>query len=166
MEIIRKTKSNFHSLEEILLFIQVFFCITIVPFLLKLLTIPGLMKILTPKRMKIYKTLNLEESKDKIIRFTGYILNRNFWIYKNTCLNRSLVLYHFLRKSGINAHICFGVKYNEELSDREVKKKIEGHAWLIYKGEIFLEKNVDETETYKMIYCFPERKEQVRQKEF
>lgn len=99
--------------------------------------------------------------KDKIVKFTDYILRHNLWTDKNTCLRRSLVLYHFLRKSGINVFVCFGVRYNERLSDREAKKKLEGHAWLLYHGDIFLERNAEVTETYTMTYCFPDKMEQI-----
>ena len=158
MEIARKIRSNFNSLEEILLFIQVFLLVTILPFLVKFLSVQRLMKVLTPRDVDAYKNLNIEKSKDKVIKFTDYILSRNFWIYKSTCLKRSLVLYQLLRKSGIDVHVCFGVRYNDKLSGRETGKKLEGHAWLLHKGEIFLEKNVEETKTYKVTYCFPEIK--------
>ncbi len=158
MEIARKIRSNFNSLEEILLFIQVFLLLTILPFLVKFLSVQRLMKVLTPRDVNAYKNRNIEKSKDKIVMFTDYILSRNFWIYKSTCLKRSLVLYQLLRKSGIDVHVCFGVRYNDKLPGRETRKKLEGHAWLLHNGEIFLEKNAEETKTYKMTYCFPEIK--------
>jgi hypothetical protein len=162
MEMVRKIRSNFNSLEEILLFIQVFLLVTILPFLIKLLTVQRLMKVLTPRDIDAYKNLNIEKSRDNIVKFTDYILSRNFWIYKSTCLKRSLVLYQLLRKSGIDVHVCFGVRYNDKLPAGEAGKKLEGHAWLLHKGEIFLEKNVEETKTYKMTYCFPETKSNLR----
>lgn len=92
----------------------------------------------------------------RIVKFTDYILSRNLWIYRGTCLKRSLVLYHFLRKSGINVHLCFGVRHNGRLPDREAEKKLEGHAWLLYRGEIFLERNAAMTRTYAVTYCYPD----------
>ncbi len=121
------------------------------------------MKVITPRDLKVYKNLDLEKSKDKVVKFTDYILSRNLWIYKTKCLKRSLVLYHFLRKLGINVHICFGVRYNEKLPNGEAKKKLEGHAWLLYKGDIFLEKNIEMAKNYKVTYCFPEGREQTAQ---
>jgi hypothetical protein len=165
MEMVRKIRSNFNSFEEIILFVQVFLLVTIMPFLIKALTIQRLMKVLTPGDLNSYENLNLEKSKDKIVKYTDYILNRNFWIYKSTCLKRSLVLYRLLRKSGIDVHVCFGVRYKDNLHGRETGKKLEGHAWLLYDGEIFLEKKVEETKTYKVTYCFPEIKEQVKKRE-
>ena len=111
--------------------------------------------------LKVYKNLDLEGAKNKVVKFTDYILSRNVWIYRSTCLKRTLVLYHFLRKLGVNVHICFGIRYKENLSDREAKKKPEGHAWLLYKGDIFLERNVEVTKTYKLTYRFPEGNKQV-----
>jgi len=166
MEIARKIRSNFNSTDEILLFVKVFLLVTILPLLIKLLSVRRLMKVLTPGDLSLYKNLNIEKSKDKIVMFTDYILGRNFWIYKTTCLKRSLVLYQLLRKSGIDVHVCFGVRYNDKLPGKETEKKLEGHAWLLHKGEIFLEKNIEETKTYKMTYCFPERKDQIEKREF
>jgi hypothetical protein len=158
---LRKIRANFSSFEEIWLFIQIFLLVTVLPLMLKLLSFPRIMKVLTPRDLKVYRNLDLEKSKGKVVKFTDYILGRNSWMNKNTCLKRSLVLYHFLRKLGINVHICFGVRYKEKLADRESQKKLEGHAWLLYNGDIFLERNVEMAKTYKVTYCFPEEKEQI-----
>ncbi len=161
MEFVRKLRSNFSSCEEVELFIQIFLLITILPLLINLLSIPKLMNVLTPGDLKVYKNIDSKKAKEYVIKFTDYILSRNYWIYKSTCLKRSLVLYHFLRKLGINVHIFFGVKYNNELMEREAKKKLDGHAWLVYNGDIFLERNIEMTKTYKVTYCFPEIREQI-----
>jgi len=92
-----------------------------------------------------------------IVKFTDYIFSRNFWIYRSTCLRRSLVLYHFLRKAGIDVQICFGVRYEEKSPNRDATKTFEGHAWLLYKGEIFLERNDDIVKAYTVTYRFPEQ---------
>lgn len=161
---VRKLRANFSSLKEVELFIRIFFLITILPFLIRFLSISKLMEFLTPRDLKVYKNEHSEKTKDKVVKFTDYILRLNIWIYKTTCLKRSLILYHFLRKAGINVHICFGVRFNDEkLPDREAQKKLEGHAWLLYNGDIFLEGNTEMTKTYKVTYCFPERKEQIVQ---
>ena len=158
--ILRKFRANFSSFKEIWLFIRIFFLVTVLPAMLRLLSFPMLMKVLTPRDLRAYKSSDPERSKDKIVKFTDYILSHNFWIYKSTCLKRSLILYHFLRKLGINLHVCFGVKYNGKLPDRKTQKKLEGHAWLFYNGNIFLEKNAEVTKTYKLTYFFPDIMEQ------
>jgi Transglutaminase-like superfamily len=159
MEIVRRIRSNFSSFEDIQLFVQVFLFVTILPFLLKLLSIHRLMKVLTPRDLGVYRSPDLERAKEKVIKFTDYILGRNLWVYKSTCLKRSLVLYHFLRRLGINVHICFGVR----LPDGGSKKQLEGHAWLLHDRDIFLERNIEVAKTYKMTYCFPEGREKIAQ---
>ena len=97
---------------------------------------------LTPRDLKVYQRLKLENLKNKTVKFTDYILSRNSLTSENTCLKRTLVLYHFLRKMGMDVQVCFGVKYNT-LSDSKTQKRLEGHAWLLYHGDIFLERNVE-----------------------
>ena len=153
--ILRKIRANFSSFEEVWLFIQIFLLVAVLPLMLKLLSIPRLMKVLTPSKFKVYKNQESAKSKDKIVKFVDYILGRNLWIYKSTCLKRSLVLYHFLKRSGIRVHVCFGVRYKEELRTVDAKR-LGGHAWLLYNGNVFLEKNTEIAKTYKMTYCFPD----------
>ena len=49
-------------------------------------------------------------------------------LYKATCLRRSLLVWWFLRREGIPAHIRFGV--------RMLNGNLEAHAWLEYNGSI------------------------------
>ena len=138
-------------------FCKILLVVTLLPILFRFLSIPGLTKKFTPKSIKYKKNINLQKTTDKIVKFIDFILNRNFWRYReNTCLKRSLVLYYYLRRLGIEVRICFGVKYNDDLSNMEDGNKLIGHAWLIYNGAIFLEKDAAETMTYKMTYSFPE----------
>ncbi|MBI5664180.1 MAG: lasso peptide biosynthesis B2 protein [Nitrospirae bacterium] len=165
MRTIKKIRSNVNSLEDVGLFLQIFFLITILPLLVKFMTVPQLMKTLTPKNLKDNSKCDLNEMRDKIEKYTLYILSKDFWMYKNICLKRSLVIYHFLRKYGMYVTICFGVRYiNERPGNAEIKK-MEGHAWLVYNGDIFLEKNVEETKTYRMTYCYPKNEDEANEKE-
>jgi len=162
----KKIRSNFNSLEEVLLFVRILLLATILPLLIKRLTIPRLLKLLTPQNSKSGRISGPDEIIDKIEKYTLYILSRDFWVYRNICLKRSLVLYHFLRKYGVHVTVCFGVRYNNERFHGAEGKKMEGHAWLLYKGDIFLEKNVEETKKYKMTYCYPEIISDVKEKGF
>ena len=153
---LKKFRANFRSFEEFLLFIQIFSMIILLPVMLRLFSIPRLMSMLTPRDLKVYQNLELENLRDKTVKFTDDILSRNSLASENTCLKRTLVLYHFLRKMGMDVHVCFGVKY-DTLSDSEAQKKLEGHAWLLYHGDIFLERNTEVTKTYKQTYCFPDK---------
>ena len=156
MEIVRKFRANFNSSEEVLLFFRICLFITVLPLLIRFLTLPQLMKVLSRHSLHLPGNRDKEAYKEKIVRFTDYILTRNFWIYQNTCLKRSLVLYHFLQRVVADIHICFGVRLKEDSSIQDRAKGLEGHAWLIHHGEIFLEGHPDITSTYAVTYCFPE----------
>ncbi len=83
MDTIKKIRANFHSLDEILMFMHLFFLVTILPLLIKLLTIPQLLKILTPGRTKLKGDRNLRELSEIIIKYTDYVLSLDFWIYRD-----------------------------------------------------------------------------------
>jgi hypothetical protein len=152
---VRKIRKNFSSLQDVVLFMQMFSLVTVLPAMLKLLSIPRLMKLLTPRDMTTAKNFDADAVRDRIVKYADYILSRSFWIFKSTCLKRSLLLYHFLRRSGINVQICFGVRYKEDSPRKGSSKELEGHAWLLYKGEIFLERNAAMVREYTVTYCFP-----------
>jgi hypothetical protein len=159
MAIIRKIRTNFNSVEDVWLFISILLLVTVLPFPIKFLSLPTLLRILTPLEPKAHRGRNLETIKNKMVKFTDYIFGSNLCIYQPTCLKRSLVLYHFLRKAGFSVHICFGVRF----PNKEEKNRLEGHAWLVYNGEVFLEKSIEMTKTYKVTYCFPELEKQTTQ---
>ena len=162
MEFIKKIRENFNSYEEIWLFMQIFLLVTVLPLLLKFSSFPRIMKLITPGDLKVCETLKPEKLIERIVLFTDYVLRHNFSVFKGSCLKRSLVLYYLLRKHGIDIQICLGVKYDGELSDSEAEeKKLDGHAWLLYNGDIFMERNPEVTKTYKTTYCFPEGKNKV-----
>ena len=152
---INKFKKNFSSLGDLWLFMRIFGLITLLPALVKYLSIPTLLKTLTPGGNKSGKNLDVDFLIEKIVKYTDYILRFNWLAYKNTCLKRSLVLYHFLRKYGIEVQICLGVKKGESMDEVDSEKILQGHAWLTYDGNIFLEKNSLTAHTFKTTFCFP-----------
>jgi hypothetical protein len=152
---IRKAKENFKSFEEIRLFVSIFLFLSIIPFLIKVLSIPRLMTLITPKETKTYKKLNTEGLMERVVKYTDFILGLNFLIYKPKCLKRSIILYHYLRQAGISVYICFGVRLNDRNTDMLSTERLEGHAWLLHDGQIFLEKDIEMTKTYKMTFRFP-----------
>jgi hypothetical protein len=152
---IEKFKKNFRSIGDLWLFMRIFGLITLLPVMVKFLSIPTLMNILTPGSNKSGQNLDVDFLIEKIVKYTDYILGFNWLVYKQTCLTRSLVLYHFLRKYGIEVHICLGVKKGESLGEVDSEKILQGHAWLTYDGNIFLEKNSLGTHTFKTTFCFP-----------
>jgi hypothetical protein len=153
---LKRLRINFSSFGEIWLFIQIFCLIVILPLMLRFFSLPTLPKVLTPKKKRTYKKLYLGKSKDTIVKFTDYILSRDFWINRNTCLKRSLVLYYFLRRIGVNVRVCLGVRYYNSIKTGDVFRKLEGHAWLLYKGKPYLENQIANINTFKTTYCFPD----------
>lgn len=147
-----KFRNNFSSLDEVWLFTRIFLLATVLPVMLKFIPLPRLMNMLTIRDSRVFKGLSPAGSKDKIVKFTEYILSCNFWIYQNTCLKRSLILYRFLNQIGMKVQICFGVKYSNGRDGN-----LEGHAWLVFKEKIFLEKDMEMAKGYKTTYCYPER---------
>ena len=154
---VRKIRENFSSVRDVLLFMRILNLIAVLPAMLRFLSIPRLMKVLTPLGTTNFGKPFDDKDRDRIVKYTDYIQGRNFLMFKSTCLRRSLVLYHFLRRAGVNVQICFGVRYKGELQKEEFSRELEGHAWLLYKGEIFLERNAGIVNEYAVTCRFPER---------
>lgn len=154
MTILRKLRDNFNSSQDVLSFIQVSLLITVLPMLVKMVALPRLMKFLS-RSSRGAGIGNKEVYKNKIVKFTDYLLGRNFWIYRNTCLKRSLVLYHFLHPVVPELGICFGVRVKEDaMCDKQ--KRLDGHCWLVRNGEVYLEEKPDLPSSYLVTYRFPE----------
>lgn len=155
MNRMRKMINKLNCSKDIFLFIRIFLLITLIPVLVRIFTLPKLLQVLTPRNSNSYQNRQLHKYKQKIIKFTDFILNWNTWIWRPTCLKRSLVLYFFLRELGLDIQICFGVRYNQIAHSKGPQKQLAGHAWLQYNGNYFLEKNNQITDTYKLTYTFP-----------
>lgn len=153
--IVQKFRANFTSFREMWLFIQIFFLVTLSPVALRLFPIPRLMRICTPRNSKVYDGRNREKLRVRAVKFTDYILDWNALRGRNTCLKRALVLYYFLRKWGMDVQVCFGVRYTAH-------QRLDGHAWLLYQDDFFLERNAEMTKAYKQTYCFPGTIEQIK----
>ncbi|MFZ3103534.1 MAG: lasso peptide biosynthesis B2 protein [Smithella sp.] len=60
----------------------------------------------------------------------------NFWMIRflrnpGPCLRRSLLLYHWCRKNGVDSKVVVGVDKNGD--------ELKGHAWLYVNGHIYRE---------------------------
>ena len=163
MIIVNKIRKNLRSLGDLWLYISIIIGTIVLPLMFKFLPLPRMMQLITPVSTKRYNVLCDGSTKEKIIKFTDYILNRNILIWRNTCLRRSLLLYHFLNKIGLKVRICFGVKYNNTVISKNHKGSLEGHAWLLLNGEIFLERNIEIVKKYNVTYCFPSFRQQASQ---
>lgn len=62
------------------------------------------------------------EQQEMIMRRVDGLLGRLPRPWRRTCLTRTAVLYHLLRRSGIPVELCIGV--------RASNGKVEAHAWM------------------------------------
>ena len=152
---IKKMRQNFNSWRDVLLFYRVLGLITFMPILVKWNTLPRLMNQLTPLNIRTPNHSTADLTIAKIIKYTDFILGWEVGVWKRTCLKRSLVLYHFLRHVGMPVHICFGVRVPQTAGKQEALSRLEGHAWLMHEGGLFLENDPDMTRTYMETYRFP-----------
>ncbi len=65
---------------------------------------------------------------------------------KRPCLFRSLVLFPYYRRKGIDIHIAYGI--------RKDRGHLDGHSWLIFEESPFLEK-ADPNESFAVLYVYP-----------
>lgn len=154
MKLVKKIKNNFHSFKDIWLFICIFFWATVLPFIVKFLPFHRTMQMITPLKISRYRK-NKKSTQEKIVLYTDYILSLNVWIWRKTCLKRSLLLYRFLNKIGMDIQVCFGVKFDKSMTSKNKNENVGGHAWLLLNGEIFLERNIEMVREFRMTYCFP-----------
>lgn len=153
--VLKKIRDNFRSFRDVQLFLHLHLFLLFISILLKIVSLKRLFVIMSYLSAKRNHSYYSNHKKDLTVHYTDMILRRGYWNKANRCLKRTLVLFHFLRKSGMDVHICFGVRYKEEKPAAEEKKKLEGHAWLLYRGEPFLENDREAIKTYTNTLRFP-----------
>jgi hypothetical protein len=122
------------------LFLRVGLWIAFISLLLRIVSLPGLMKILTPRKNRPAKW-----PRSKIVNFASFWLGRDRVFYQRNCLKRSLVLYRYLNLQSEPAQFIIGVRKE----DGELK----GHSWIMVNGAPIFD---DEDMNYKIIFRCPE----------
>ncbi|RMF95332.1 MAG: lasso peptide biosynthesis B2 protein [Candidatus Schekmanbacteria bacterium] len=130
-------------ITEFVIYSKIFLLATILPLLLKVLSLPSVMKILTPSKNRRHWR---QWKVDIIVKGTDKILGIGFFIYHPTCLKKSLILYHFLRKEGMDVAIHFGV--------RKRNGTLDGHSWLTKKGKRVYD-NLESVDDFFVTYSYP-----------
>jgi hypothetical protein len=69
--------------------------------------------------------------------------------WHRTCLKRSAVLYHLLRRAGRPVELWIGVNRDREAA-------LGAHAWLVRAGEPYLESHPEHALSHTVIARFPE----------
>lgn len=129
---------------------RIFILICLLPLLFRLMKIQSLLRLLTPRKTK--SPVNPGQ-REEIIKWTDAILGWDFFIFKTSCLRRSLVLYHFLKQTGLPLQINFGVRKLAQ-NPKPRWPLLDGHGWLSLRGQSYLERGEPQRE-FKPIYSFP-----------
>lgn len=113
------------------------------PLLLKSLSLPRLLKLLTPRKKKKIDDRVIE----RILKITDSILGIRFFVFTPSCLKKSLLLYHLLNRYGMKVKIHFAVKKDGG--------KLDGHSWLTKNG-IRVYDYLESVDDFRITYTYPE----------
>ena len=139
IELLRHSK-NLETLLKMSIFAA------LMPLLLKCYSLERVLGMITPN-IKGRQGVTSPASVESIVRLGVLLLKRNRLFLKNSCLNRSLLLYYFLRKDGIEVQIHFGVK--------KLQGYLTGHSWLTQNGNLLIDKK-RHVEDFTTIISYPE----------
>ena len=112
----------------------------LLPGLLRHLSLPALMRMLTPAPSR-HRSGAVEP--DRIVRLTDLVLGR-MPLVRTPCLIRSLILYRLLHVAGMPVRVHFGV--------RHAGGQLAGHGWLTYQGQPVYEPAGREAFTEMYVY--------------
>lgn len=113
--------------------------------MLKVLSLPRVMRLLTPRRRSAAPPAQAAVVQARLARVLDLLLATNIWIFTPTCWKRALVLYRYLALNGIETRVVFGVRKGD-------KGALDGHAWLEANGEPLLEAVAP---NYRLTFSFP-----------
>lgn len=133
-------------LENPLLFLRIASFIAALPFVLRMTPMSAILK----SCLKDAKCAPRKNEKEAVIDITDFFFSWRLPVFRGSCLKRSLVLFKFLRRIGINVDINFGVNKNRAMNNLK-----HGHAWLTLDGKLFFPKE-EFLEHYQFCYKFPE----------
>jgi len=130
------------TVQKIRLVSEIFFWNLFINIMLRFSNLNSLLNLSTPRTTKDYSQKDIP----RIIGYVDFVLNRSQFIFKKTCLMRSLVLYHFMRRHNCNVDMHIGVR-NEEA-------QIAGHSWLTLNGEVFADSE-EKINDFALIFNYP-----------
>lgn len=140
IEKLKKLWKFVETCDGLWLFIRIGFWLALVSILLRLIPLPSILKLLTPKKPSKKKW-----QKDKLVNFISLWLGQDRAFFRRSCLKRSLVLYRYLNLQKEPARFFIGIKKEDD--------KILGHAWIMLgEQKLFPDENIN----YKIIYTYPQ----------
>lgn len=126
-----KTKELLYQRQSLKILLEMFAFAAVMPILMKCFSLEHILSMLTPCEKE--QTENAPRASIKrLVSLSLLLLNRNRLFLRNSCLKRSLLLYYFLGKHGVNVQIHFGIK---KLDDR-----LAGHSWLTQDGNLIADR--------------------------
>ncbi len=138
-----KIRRNFSNIYQLIFFVYILFFALTISSLVKVVKIQTILSRLTPRKSSLWKGIVTPK---RLSKYVDSILALQTFGLKPNCLNRSVILYHFLHKLGVAVKINFGV--------RKADNNIEGHGWLTLRGKPYLEES-NPYKTFCLIYSYP-----------
>lgn len=126
-----KTTKMFKQSKNLKILLEMFAFLAATPLLMRFYSLDQFLSLITPSP-KRHCNSNSQSTSSRINQLGSFLLKRDCLFLKKTCLKRSLLLYYFLRKNGIEVQIHFGVK--------KCGSYLAGHSWLTLKGNLFMDK--------------------------
>lgn len=143
----RKFRANIRSFSDGWLFIRIFAWATALPLLVRVWSLPRLVHFLTPRHIS-KRPHHEDHYAEQVAKYTDFVLGRGIWVYQRNCLKRSMILYHFLCRQGIDVQLCLGVRKSQGKPDLDGRDVLLGHAWLVRQGRPYREHASIDTGTY------------------
>jgi hypothetical protein len=113
-----------------LCFLEIRLFSMVVPFIARLFPFGRILQVVEPRGRWVGPGLPTPE---EVVAFVDRILVYRLLMRRQLCLRRSLVLYRFLRKLGLNVGINFGIM------PPGGSRRMKAHAWLSLNGKPILE---------------------------
>jgi hypothetical protein len=113
----------------------------------RLYSLPRALEIVSSRDTKFNDEPSFETA-NRLAQSIDLLLSADVLFLRPICWKRAAVLRRYLSRNGISTQIIFGVR-------KELKKEVDGHAWLERDGEPFLEKIPPD---YVVTYTFPSTK--------
>ncbi|MHB0866086.1 MAG: lasso peptide biosynthesis B2 protein [Thermoleophilia bacterium] len=149
-----RTIKRLRNPRDLKLFLQILLMLTFLPGKIRRHSIPDLLGRLDPG---VAPTPRDQDRLMQTVGFTDSLLRYRIFQRYGKCLQRSLVLFRFLRRQGWPVEIHFGVRKTSEDEDESAASggpDITGHSWLVLDGERFLEEP-SQTHSYSTTYTYP-----------
>jgi hypothetical protein len=139
-----------HSPRDVLFLLRVFWFAASVPWLVRR-PLPEVERLVEPRYTG--RPHDEVECVDRVVTPVLAVLQAGRPIIHCGCLTRGLTLYHFLRRAGLDVHLCFGMGSVQGSAD-VFGDGYDGHCWLVRDGAPLLEPR-DPRPLYTPIWAIP-----------